>query len=346
MLHIPLVAGRAPPRASSVSSPPRPPAGAGQWQPAKVTPLLSETGLRLLPEEPAGDWRQWVTAGKLTERRAGGLDRVAIFNPYPEAQTTGRVNVDVRVQVAGPDGTGLATHDGRIQADNTDVVYLEDWSQVLQRQAVVAAAKPAARQRQYRTNLPPTELLTRGNEFAGQSPPDLPLPSLTYPLTLRGAYAIFLCTRARHGIGLRLSGDERTDRLGSRHPYQEMLWRWCRLDRQHLVVSQTQTYTGYVSVQLDYVKLVPLDASQEQALEAPFAAPRDKLVAGYFEAEMGLGRVRRFDPIPISRAIFGGCIDYVRSRRTAGDEGGRSAFVLGLVDVLVHGLLKAAPSER
>lgn len=71
-----------------------------------------------------------------------------------------------------------------------------------------------------------------------------------------------------------------------------------------------------------------------------------ELVAGYFQAEMGLGRVRRFDPIPISRAIFGGCIDYVRSRRTAGDEGGRSAFVLGLVDVLVHGLLKAAPSER
>ena len=43
------------------------PAGRGQWRPAKVIPFMSETALRLLPEEPEGNWKQWVTEGRLTE---------------------------------------------------------------------------------------------------------------------------------------------------------------------------------------------------------------------------------------------------------------------------------------
>jgi AcrR family transcriptional regulator len=69
-----------------------------------------------------------------------------------------------------------------------------------------------------------------------------------------------------------------------------------------------------------------------------------ELVAAYFEAEMRLGRLRKFDPIPIARALFGGCVDYVRSRRFSGDEGDPSAFVRGLVDVVLHGT--APPSAR
>jgi AcrR family transcriptional regulator len=69
-----------------------------------------------------------------------------------------------------------------------------------------------------------------------------------------------------------------------------------------------------------------------------------ELVAGYLQAEMRLGHVRRVDPVPIARAILGGCIDLVRSRRSAGIERERDAFVRGLVDVLVHGL--AQPERR
>ncbi len=259
------------------------PAGQGQWRPAKVIPFMSDTALRLLPEEPEGFWRQWVTEGKLTELRAAGLERSVVFNPYPEAQPDGRVDCDFRVQIETPAGEVLATHETRLQADNTDVVYLEDWSRVLQPQSL--AEKPAREDRkwEYRTGLPEGELLSLGSELYGLSPSDLPLPGLTYPLDLRGPYAIFVCTRARHGIGLRLTGDERTDGLGSRHPTQEMLWRWCRMDRQHLVIENLQSYAGYSNGQLDYVKLVPLSDETLQALEGQFAGPRDKLVAGYFE---------------------------------------------------------------
>jgi AcrR family transcriptional regulator len=71
-----------------------------------------------------------------------------------------------------------------------------------------------------------------------------------------------------------------------------------------------------------------------------------ELVAGYFEAEIRLGRVRNIDTIPIARAIFGGCIDYVRSRHATGGEGDKKAFVKSLVDVLIHGAAKPAQPER
>ncbi len=259
------------------------PRGRGEWQPARVTPFLSETATRLLPEEPAGSWRQWVNEGKVTELRAAGLRRTVIFNPYPQAQPDGKVNVDFRVRVEGPEGTVLATHEAALQADNSDVVYLEDWSKVLQPEAFAEDPKREDRKWAYRTGLPAEENLSLGSELYGQSPLDLPLPALTYPLSLRGSYALFACNRARYGVMLRLSGDERTDELCSRHPGQELLWRWCRMDHQHLIVKQIQGYQGYATTQLDYVKLVPLTAAQEQALNDQFAGPRDKTVAGYFE---------------------------------------------------------------
>jgi AcrR family transcriptional regulator len=71
-----------------------------------------------------------------------------------------------------------------------------------------------------------------------------------------------------------------------------------------------------------------------------------ELLAGYFEAEIRIGRARAIDTSAAARAIFGGCIDYVRSGRAARDDKGRRAFVRGLVDVLVHGTTKPAQSRR
>jgi hypothetical protein len=55
---------------------------AQDWRPAKVTPLVSETAMRLLPDD---EWNEWTTQGRIQERRAAGLQRTVVFNPYPDA---------------------------------------------------------------------------------------------------------------------------------------------------------------------------------------------------------------------------------------------------------------------
>ena len=256
------------------------PVGKSEWKPAKVRPFLSETALRLAPES---DWQDWTDRGRVLERRAAGLKRTVVFNPYPEAQPEGKVDVDFRVQVQTPDGKKLATQQFRLQADNSDMVYIEDWSQVLQKGAVATGGAKPDRQWSYRTGLDPQTHASLGTDLYGTSPPDLPLRQLTYPLDLRGSYAIFVCTAAHYGARLRLTGDERGDCLGSNHPCQEVLWRWAPMDRQHLVVRQGHAYTGYTTSQIDYVKLVPLSDKLVRQLEAPFAGERDKTVIGYWE---------------------------------------------------------------
>ena len=259
------------------------PSGKGDWRPAKVIPFMSATALRFLPEKPTGDWKTWINEGLVTEGRAAGLQRTVIFNPYPEAQIEGKVAVDFRVQVETPNGQVLATYELLLQADNSDVVTIEDWSKVVQQGAIVSGSEFQEGKWLYRTGLQARDNLTFGSELYGKPGKSGPLPSLTYPLDLRGLYAIFICTRARYGITMRLTGDERADGLNSRHPGQEILWRWARMDRQHLVIQQPQSYAGFGTGQIDYVKLVPLSDAQLQALEDQFPKRRDKVVIGYFE---------------------------------------------------------------
>lgn len=71
-----------------------------------------------------------------------------------------------------------------------------------------------------------------------------------------------------------------------------------------------------------------------------------ELLADYFEAEMRIGRARTIDSTAVARAIFGGCIDYVRSGQAARDGEDGRAFVRNLVDVLAYGAAQAAPSTR
>ena len=65
-----------------------------------------------------------------------------------------------------------------------------------------------------------------------------------------------------------------------------------------------------------------------------------ELIAGYFEAEMRLGRVRTIDARIAALAAFGACIDYVRSHHEMNDKRDDQAFVQGLVDLLFHGTVK------
>jgi len=250
------------------------PPGKADWRPANVRPLISETALRLATDE---QWRQWTLEGRITERRAAGLKRTVVFNPYPEAQRNGVVDADFRIEIATTDGRTLSSEAIRVQADNRDVVYIEDWRQVLQRDAVVTG--PADGKWSWREGL---DGLTLGNALYGNA--GTPLPQLAYPLDLRGSYAVFVCTKPGDGsIGLRLTGDERTEYLSSRHPFEEVLWRPARMDHQHLVLKQRYTYSGWGAAHIDYLKLVPLSEELVKRLEDQFAGKKDKFIAGYFE---------------------------------------------------------------
>jgi len=250
------------------------PPGQGPWRAARVQPLLSETAVALLREE---DWRPWAR-GEVTEVRAAGLERTVVFNPYPEAQSGGVVDIDFRVEVCTDGGPLLVRHEARIQADNRDVVYLDDWSKVLQKDAVSTGPKAGCWLLQGGTSPGTSPGATSGMRLVGAGEADLPL--LTMPMALSGPYALFVYSYG--GVSLRLSGALGYDRLGSRVPYREELWRWTRLDWQHLIVRQSYAYTGPAASRLDYVKLVPLTPDLVARLDAAFGPP-DRFVASYWE---------------------------------------------------------------
>jgi hypothetical protein len=248
-----------------------------EWHPAKVTPFVSETALRMATTE---DWTAWGQ-GRITERRAAGLTRTLVFNPYPDAQQDGRVNVQFRIAITGPDGAGISEETLAIDADNSDVVYIEDWSKVTTSDAVATDDASDPRLWSWRSG---QENVTFGNALYGNAGPESPLPPLSYPLDLNGTYAIFACSVPASGaIRLRLTGDERSDSMASSRPGEENFWRWARMDRQHLVLEQPHNYTGYTSGHIDYVKLVPLPDAAATDLDAQFGTETDKVVAGYFE---------------------------------------------------------------
>ncbi|MBP6965294.1 MAG: hypothetical protein KBC96_12915 [Armatimonadetes bacterium] len=225
------------------------PSGRDDWRPARVKPLLSDTGYVLATDEDRAQWAE----GSVTERRAGGLTRTVIFDPYPEAQENGRVDADFRIEIGTSD-----TQTVHLTADNSDVVYIEDWSKVLQQDAFSEG-----------------KWQFDGNTLSGEAGTDL--PQLTYPLDLKGRYAVFV----EGSVGLRLTGDERTEYLSSAHG--EILWRWTRMDRRHLVLKQRQIYSGPADAHINYVKLVPLTDDLARELNHRYSGEHDRMVAAYFE---------------------------------------------------------------
>jgi len=249
--------------------------GTAEWKPARVEPLLSDTATELLGPD---DWMPW-TRGEIVEHRAGGQERTVVFNPYPDAQDAGIVDIDFRIDIfAG--GRRLSRREIRIQADNSDVVYADDWSRVMQKDAVAEAdgTEPGRWVIERNAAAHAAPFAPGGTRLHGKG--GAALPRLTYPLDLRGEYAIFVYAYGR--VRLRLSGDERCDRLGGSLPYHEQLWKWTTMDRQHLVVRQNHAYTGPAETSLDYVKFVPLTPELVARLESRFGKP-DKIVAGYWE---------------------------------------------------------------
>jgi len=250
------------------------PTGTENWRPARVEPLLSDTAWVLLKEE---DWRPWMN-GMVLEHRAAGLERTVVFNPYPDAQENGMVDILFRAELQGLKGAVLSRHVIPVQVDNSDVIVIDDWHGVMQKDAI--DDKPKAGCWQVQRGQPTAEapFATAGTRLYGPGGADL--SQLTYPLSLRGTYAVFVCSYG--GVRLRLSGDERYDRLGSNLPFRERLWKWCRMDWQHLIVRQNYAYTGPTATSIDYVKLVPISPELAADLDSGFGTP-DKIVASYWE---------------------------------------------------------------
>ncbi|MCX5758106.1 MAG: hypothetical protein NTU83_06300, partial [Candidatus Hydrogenedentes bacterium] len=255
------------------------PPGANDWRPAKVTPLLSETGLELAS---ALEWKEW-SQGRVVERRAAGLQRTVVFNPYPDAQPDGKVDVDFVVAMESAGASAAELLRARIQADNSDVAYMEDWTGVLQKDAVAADAAQGERKWVYRAPNEPDAAITGGRALYGASAADTSLPQLSFMPGLKGRYAIFACTPAANGVSMRLTGDERYDLLSSRFPAEEVLWRWTRMEHQGVVLRQPHDYTGYTAGAMDYFKFVPLPDTLATQLDGMYGGVVDKVVAGYWE---------------------------------------------------------------
>jgi hypothetical protein len=253
------------------------PVGTNTWQKASVMPLVSESALRLLP---LSEWTEWMAGGHVTERRAAGLMRTLIFNPYPDAQEDGKVDGDFRIEIRGAGETVLATYTTHLQADLSDVIYIEDWSQVFQHENLQDEGGDVPQKWQWRTGWDRGRGMSLGNSLHGNAGKKLPMPQLSYPLDLKGWYTIYV--HIPGAIRLRFTGDERSDLLSSRKG-EEVLWRWAKLDHQNLVLIQPHNYTGYSPATMDYVKFVPLTETQRAALDAPYSRPHDKFIAGYWE---------------------------------------------------------------
>ncbi len=288
------------------------PTGKSAWKPIAVRPLLSETGYALAPETDYQEWEQ----GRITERRAGGMQRTVVINPYPDMQAGGKVDVDVRLEI----GT-LDMQTVRLQCDDSDVVYITDWSKILQTNAFVDG------QWQIGTD----------KSLSGKA--GSPLPQLTYPLDLKGRYAVFVCTVPHQGsIGIRLSGDERTEYLASSRKGQELLWRWTAMDHQHLVLKQRHYYTGWAAASVRYIKLVPLSEHLYGQLDRQYSGKHDKLIAGYFEPyswafhENVQSNLQHREPLS---AFKDGQVDIVDAQ--LGRFGAKMVYETRLADQLIYG---------
>jgi hypothetical protein len=245
-----------------------------EWTPARVEPLLSPTAWELLGDD---DWQPWLR-GEVIEKRAAGLERTVLFNPYPDAQKDGVADVTFRVEISAPDGNTLATHSATVHADNSDVIYADDWTQVMQKQAVSTENKPGLWQTETGAPADAAPFATRGTRLHGPGGTDL--PQLTYPMDLKGTYAIFVYAYGR--VKIRLTGDERADPISNNTPYHEQLWKWAPMDWQHIVLKQNYAFTGPADTSVDYIKLVPLTPELVAQLDSRFGTP-DKIVASYWE---------------------------------------------------------------
>ena len=266
----------------------------GTWEPAVVWRYMSPTASALVPH---ADWAVGVRKGAFVEYGCSGLTRTAIWNPFPKfAQQSSAI---LKIELSA-DGSLLAAAETVVGLNNDDVVLLDDWSRVLQTKYVSADPCPREAVWWWRTGQLGEDAPLDGTSLEAKEK-NIELPQLTYPLDLRGPYALFVSLPPKLcGMELRLSGDERTEDFGYashvapdttdpaiRHG-GEAFWKWCDMDWQNLVIRQpyrtVYEYEDDFHAALDMVRLVPLSQQEVQHLEDEWRADAQRrLVIGYQE---------------------------------------------------------------
>ena len=202
------------------------PPGKNEWRPADVMPLVSETAYNMAPAEQSNEGH---FAGAIVERRAAGLNRTAVFNPYPAAEVDGQVHVDFRVELRGHNDVPFGAAQARIDADNKRAVSkLVRWSRAIWRRE----GKPWS----YRTDSTSSMTLNNalfGNLGLGRS------SALTYT-DLKGTYAIYLHEPSM--VAIRHASPATSARPVGLAVSARKCCGVGRMDQQHLVLRQTTTH--------------------------------------------------------------------------------------------------------
>ncbi len=240
------------------------------WRPAAVWPHVSDTAEALIPDD---EWNTAIVQGRFTENLAAGLRRTLVWNPLDYATRRGcamlRITLRDRERVIG-------VQEAAVNLDNSDVVLIRDWKQVVQSNRV--SETPGDGQAVW--------WLAGGLRVKQKG---VPLPQLTVPLNLRGPYAVFVSMPAvLSGVELRLTGDDYCDYFESLGRRRERFWRWTDLSRQHLVIRQPyrtiRDYEDHYRAALDAVRMVPLTPALVGQLEAKWGRGKERrLVGGYTE---------------------------------------------------------------
>ncbi|HBN86533.1 MAG TPA: hypothetical protein DDZ89_22170 [Clostridiales bacterium] len=247
-----------------------------------VLPYVSDTAYALMSKE---EWSNGIQNGLITERQRAGQTANLVWNPFLrfKGNCKGVFQIDLMDQ-----GHKIAGYSLDVDIDNSDVLLINDWNQVIQSDLV--AEHPVSGQSKWwhRKQLDDQGVLF-GDSLLEAYEKDMELPQLTYPLNLQGTYGIFISVPPKLGaVELRLTGDDRADIFNGSHPGKETFWRWTDMTRQHLVIKQpyrtVYEYEEDYRAYLDTVRLVPLDETTVKALEANRGTGKDKkIVAGYYE---------------------------------------------------------------
>ena len=264
------------------------------WQPASVWRHISPTASALVPRN---DWHSGVRKGRLIERRAAGLTRTLIWNPFP--QYADRRSARVRITLSR-DADQLETGEILVELNNSDVVLLDDWSKVLQSKFVSTDPAPGETLWWWRTEQSGDHAPSGGRSLEVREK-NIELPQLTYPLDLRGPHALFVSLPPKLcGIELRMSGDERVEDFGfashldleptdpAIRPGEEAFWKWADMAWQNLIIRQpyrtVYEYEDEFRAALDTIRLVPLSQGDVRRLEEEWRADDSRrLVIGYQE---------------------------------------------------------------
>lgn len=239
------------------------------WYPANVWPYISETAFELMHDD------QWLASfedGTFAERFAEGALRWLVWNPF--AKYKGIFKGSLKIEIYADDEQ-IDSQNIELELDNTDVININDWENVIQKQHLSSLTEKEEDK----------WIIVNNKRNTVEAPKKgVVLPQLTYPLDLKGRHAIFVTMPDKPGsIQLRLSGDERYQRFQNSKPGCEVFWKYADMDREHLVIKQPWNTVNMYEVdylaRLVAVRFVPVNESMNEGIDKK----DKKLVIGYNE---------------------------------------------------------------